>query len=334
MLGRRKKKKNDFVGTNNRASTETSLWLILVTVFLTTPLSIAFPTDVPKAGSGSFVFRDKLGNRDKPITVWYHRPEALSADSPVLFVMHGTKRNGKAYRDAWIDHAEQYQFLLIVPEFSREDYRGTRRYNLGNMFSSTGKRVAKAKWTYTAIEHIFDHVTDAFGIRSENYLIYGHSAGAQFVHRLVLFRPDARIRGAVSANAGWYTMPTFRSEYPYGLKASGATGQSLKQAFSQQLLILLGEKDIDEHHKYLRKTPEAMAQGKHRLQRGHTFYGTAQRESKRLGAHLNWKIKVVRGVGHSNRGMAKEAARLLFGGEAGAAPRGGERETQPQGAPR
>ena len=49
-------------------------------------------------GTGSFVFVDKANHPDKPITVWYHRPEEAANDAPVVFVMHGVKRNGVAVK--------------------------------------------------------------------------------------------------------------------------------------------------------------------------------------------------------------------------------------------
>ena len=285
----------------------------LFSLFLLVPTTPAI-TAVNRldAGSGSFVFSDPHGNKGKPITVWYYKPEESDANIPVVFVMHGVKRNGQEYRDSWVEHAEREKFVLLVPKFSKEYYPGSKQYNLGNMFSSSGKPIAKSKWTYTAIEHIFDYVKDIAGLEAESYSIYGHSAGAQFVHRMVLFVPEARINTAICANAGCYTMPTNRFEFPYGLKKSRTSVGKLKGAFGKNLIILLGDKDTDENHKYLRKTPEAMAQGRHRFERGKNFFETAKRQAVRLQTPLNWKLKTVKGVGHSNSKMAKAAAKLLI----------------------
>jgi len=287
-------------------------YYLLPLFILATASSIVHATDTLDNGSGSFIFTDSKGNKDKPITVWYYRPKELEASTPVVFVMHGTKRNGREYRDAWIEHAEKQQFLLLVPEFSKKYYPGSKQYNLGNMFSSSGKRIANSKWTYTAVEHIFDSVKTISEIETETYSIYGHSAGAQFVHRLVLFNRDARVKTAICANAGWYTMPTSKHKFPYGLKNSGISVKRLKKAFGQELIILLGDKDTDENHKYLRKTPEATAQGKHRFERGKKFYETAKHESAKLKIPLKWNLEIVNGVGHSNSKMAKAAAKLLL----------------------
>jgi archaellin len=284
-----------------------AIWLLLTIV------SFAHAADTLNAGVGSFIFKDYQGNQGKPIIIWYYMPKVFKANMQVVFVMHGVKRNGQKYRDSWIKYAEQKKFLLLVPEFSEQHYPGSRQYNLGNMFSPSGKPKAKSKWTYTAIEHIFDYVRNTANLKAESYSIYGHSAGAQFVHRLVLFLPDARINTSISANAGWYTMPTKRFEFPYGLKKSPISLKQLKNAFKQNLIVLLGDKDTDENHKHLRKTREAMAQGKHRFARGINFFKSAKRETARLKVPLNWKVKTVEGVSHSNLRMAEAAAKLISG---------------------
>ena len=258
---------------------------------------------------GSFTFSNTQVDPKKPIRVLYYKPSGLTDTSPVLFVMHGRSRNARSYFNAWISSAERYNFLLVVPEFTRDHY-GSWKYQMGNMFA-----VEKSKWTFSVVEHLFDYVKKMTGNKSENYYIYGNSGGGQFVHRLLFFKPDLRIREAVAANSGWYTMPDFKVRFPYGLKDSGMTQERLKQALGKKLTILLGEDDTDKHHHGLRKTIEAMAQGKHRLERGITFYKTAKATATEIGAQLRWELKKVPDVGHSNRDMAPWAADVLFGSE-------------------
>jgi pimeloyl-ACP methyl ester carboxylesterase len=52
------------------------------------------------------------------------------------------------------------------------------------------------------IERLFDHVRQTLGISATTYDIVGHSAGGQFVERLVLFLPSARFRRAVASSPG------------------------------------------------------------------------------------------------------------------------------------
>ncbi len=265
-----------------------------------------------KKGSGDFLFVDEAGNKDKPIKVWYFRPEKYNASRPIVFAMHGVSRNGDKYRDQWTRYAKKGNFLLLAPEFGKEHYPWGRQYNRGNMFDAKGKPIEKSKWTFMAIEHLFDYVVKITGSRHKKYYVYGHSAGGQFVHRMITFLPEARIYKAVAANPGWYTVPTFEKDFPYGLKESGLTPDQLSKAFSQNLAIMVGSEDTDVNHKHLKKTPQAMEQGKHRLERGRNYFKTARQTAKELGVSLKWRFAIVPGVAHSNSGMSRAAVKVFF----------------------
>jgi poly(3-hydroxybutyrate) depolymerase len=264
-------------------------------------------------GRGSFVFYDSLVNVDLPINVRYYMPQDFTATTPIVFVMHGASRDGPRYTDDWVPEAERYGFLLLVPEFSSELYDGAVMYNLGNMFSEAGDPVPQSLWTYTAVEHLFDHVKQVTGSRQDRFRIYGHSAGGQFVHRFLMFRPNAPVERAVAANAGWYTMPLDSLEFPYGLRNSGISEQDVRSAFSKPTVILLGDQDIDSTQSSLRRTPEANAQGPHRFARGHSFWLTVNEVAARIDASLAWGIDTVPGAHHSDALMAPKAASILAG---------------------
>lgn len=112
-----------------------------------------------------------------------YRPEGDVSTMPVLFVMHGTLRNADTYRDNWVELADKYGVLIITPEFSDEDFPGSRSYNLGGMFDGEGNPVKEQYWAYSLIEPIFDNVQELVNSERETYDIFGHSAGAQFTHR-------------------------------------------------------------------------------------------------------------------------------------------------------
>lgn len=265
------------------------------------------------SGKSDFLFTDARGNPDRPLRVWLYRPAKFDAESPVVFVMHGTLRNGETYREPWIDIADRHGCLVAVPEFGAEHYPGSRMYHFGNLFDAAGMAVPRERWTFSAIEHLFDRLREETGSRRPGYFVFGHSAGAQFVHRMVLALPDARLEGAVSANAGSYTLPSHAARYPYGLEGSGIEDDRLRSALQAPLTVLLGEKDTDPEDRYLPRAPHARAQGPHRLARGKTFHAAARAAAERLGVALRWKLETVPGVGHDNARMAPAAARLLLG---------------------
>ena len=277
------------------------LWA-LPTIAMAAPLSI---------GSGNFIFTDSLSGLDKPVSVWYYKPAGLNATAKVMFVMHGVDRNGEQYRDHWKRHAEKYKFMLVAPEFP-EKYFSTNEYQFGNVSDSDKKR-----WTFWVVEHLFDVIRQRESLEAEKYYLYGHSAGAQFVHRLMIFMPSPRVEVAFSANAGTYTMPVYPSEretpFPMSLDKKLINETQLAAVFARRLVVMVGENDVEESGGHVPRSSRALEQGKNRFDRGQNFFRVAQSHAARLGVPLNWEMVTVQGIGHSDTGMSKAAMQYLFG---------------------
>lgn len=247
-----------------------------------------------------------------PIRVFVTRPLHLEPDRPIVFVMHGVNRNAMDYRDQWHELAKEHDFLLVVPEFNKRNFPGAEAYNLGNVFGRNDEIVKQSRWSFSAIEPIFDEVRRRFSMTTGKYSLYGHSAGAQFVHRFIFHVPEARVSRIVSANAGWYMMPDFEVDYPYGLRRSAVTQQNLAAALQLPVTILLGEEDNDPDHSNLRRTPEAMAQGDHRVERGFSLYATAEAYAERKNIPFNWQLVTIPEADHDNILMAPAAIPYLL----------------------
>lgn len=272
---------------------------------------------------GRFVFSAWEG---PPLPVWYQLPGKVAADTPVVVVMHGVNRDADRYRDEWAGLAQRHGFIVVCPEFSAADFPGAAGYNTGYFETRDGTPRPRARWSFAGIEPLFDAVRARFGTRAERYTLYGHSAGAQFVHRFVLFMPEARIEQAIAANAGWYTMPDPATGFPYGLGASPVAPDGLAAALAKPLTVLLGTADTDTADPDLRTTPEANAQGPQRFARGQTFFAAGQGAAARLGTPFGWRMEFVPGVGHKNSLMAEAAARLIAARAAGGGTTAAARE--------
>ena len=247
--------------------------------------------------------------RDRPITVWYHRPQGYRADSPVLFILHGVKRNAKEYLDFWARETETRGALTCAPEFCTRFHPGASGYNLGGVVSENGEVLPRSEWSYSVLENLFDFVVSNTGHKTTSYLAFGHSAGAQYLYRAILLGCLRRVQRAVAANAGWYTLPSFSRMFPYGI--ANLDEDCRRQAFGKHLLLLLGEQDImrDEN---LRQTPETMEQGEHRLERGKNVYQTAQAVAREIGWPFEWELQIVPNVGHCIQRVVPSAAEWLF----------------------
>lgn len=259
-------------------------------------------------GRGRFVF---TGWDGPPLPVWYQLPREVNPSTPVVVVMHGVNRDADRYRDEWAGLAVKHRFIVIAPEFSRADFPGAASYNTGFFAEADGTLRPRSRWSFAAIEPLFDETRRRFGAAAERYTIYGHSAGAQFVHRYVLFMPEARIEQAIAANAGWYTMPDRAIAFPYGLEGAPVAPDMLKSALGKPLTVLLGTADTDSADPDLRTTPEANQQGPHRFARGQSFFAEGRALAASLGAPFGWRMEHVPGVGHKNGLMAEAAAGLI-----------------------
>lgn len=60
-----------------------------------------------------------------------------------------------------------------------------------------------------------------------------------------------------------------------------------------------------------RRTPEALAQGVNRLERGNSFFKKGQQLAQEKGLSFNWKLEYVEGVGHNSAKMAPLAAQYI-----------------------
>ncbi len=270
----------------------------------------ASPAVFALQGKGKFKFKNWQGPN---IPVWTYVPASNDISKlPILIVMHGTNRDADRYRNEWAELAKTHGFIVIAPEFSKKKFPGSSGYNLGGVFTAKTKKLRPEPiWSFSAIEPLFDTVRTALGSEQKQYTLYGHSAGAQFVHRYLFYKPDARVKLYLPANAGWYTLADPLAAYPYGLSQSNISQASLKIALQKDVMILLGDKDNNPNHKHLRRTPEALRQGAHRFARGVYFLRNAQSTADKLGVPLAWRIGVARGAKHSNAQMALAAAPLI-----------------------
>lgn len=291
--------------------------IVVLTIFLL--LAGCFHQDTQiNPGSGHFVFRNDSLCSGRAINVFTYRPKAFSSTSPVLIVIHGNRRNADTYRDQWIDQAEKYNALLLAPQFSRRNgFPQDSHFNMGNVFTMNKQDSILAAnpendWAFSLIDPVFEYAKKLTASKASEYYIYGHSAGSQFVHRFLYFKPDARVRAAACANAGWYTMPDFSQLYPYGLKATSCTRQNLQKLYARRVAVCLGENDTVTTAENLRRTPEAMMQGKFRLERGLNFFRAHQHMAAKLQVPFNWSLITVPGARHSNRQMKIAAAGFLF----------------------
>jgi hypothetical protein len=279
------------------------------------------PSTTPPAniltGTGNFTFTGYAPLADKPIACFYHIPAGSTATTPVFMVVHGTGRDGKALRDALISTANQLKIIVLAPEFSETHYPGSNVFNLANIFvdgenPSPQTLNPESIWTFKVFDPIFADFKSFSGNATAQYDIFGHSAGAQLVHRFLQFTPNAKFNRLITSAAGWYMMPDATIRYPYGLKDCPAEAVNSADYFARKTYVMVGALDTDPNSFNLRHTPQADVQGNNRLERARHFYQEAFAIAGSKGQPFLWQYVAVPNVGHDGNALASAAANMLY----------------------
>ncbi|MEX2963915.1 hypothetical protein [Microbulbifer sp. TYP-18] len=276
-------------------------------------------------GSGHIEILGGPGRTEKTIDLYYHIPTSWEKDSPVVLVLPGAGRNAWSYRDAWIKKSEEKGFIVISPSYSEEHYPRFWNYNLGRMLSNVKINAEKTdfesfsitkdpnEWIFSDFDRLFNLIKNKFELTTDKYDLFGHSAGGQILHRFTLFHQSSKVNRILSANSGWYTVPDPDTQFPTGIAGAPVTLDQVKKAFSENLVIFLGELDNEnETRGHLVKNKRMNKQGLHRLERGAYFYDMAKKQAAQMNADFQWKKIIVPGVGHDYKKMSLAAADYLY----------------------
>ena len=260
-------------------------------------------------GASFFYFNCDGHFKGIKIKVYYYIPmEGDVRSMKVQFVMHGVNRNADSYCEAWQAKAEQYGLIILAPMFDKNKFPSAM-YQQGNVCSN-GILNYEEEMTYSIIDAIFKAFVQKYNIADQTYNIYGHSAGAQFIHRLVLFYNTPYLDKAVAANAGTYTFISNKQDFPYGYRNIGLSSIS-KKVFQKKLIVFLAEGDTIRDSN-LNVSKDADRQGTNRFERGNNFFQSAEDYTTRKNIPFLWQLRTKSGVAHSNRQMAPAAADILY----------------------
>lgn len=275
---------------------------------------------VQRVGRHAAEYLNSAASDARAITLNTYRPANATSDSPIVLVQHGVMRNGDDYRDFWIPAADEHGLVIIAPTFSNERWPDVVSYNNGNLLDTTDRAAladtvavtAPEEWSYTVVMRLVNDLKTAGLLTSQPLYLFGHSAGGQFVHRLLsVLTPDVFTQVA-AGNPGWYTLPLLELPFPEGLGGTPANADSLARLFASPLSILAGDQDTETIDPHLPSEPAALRQGPHRYARALNYFSTAQAEAARRALPFHWKIHTVEGIGHDGQAMSNVCAHLWF----------------------
>jgi hypothetical protein len=263
------------------------------------------PTELAEAlaprGRISIPYRDRF-SPERALSLECYRPANHSPEAPVVFVQHGQSRNGREYCDGWITAADKGGLLVVAVTFPKEAWPDALTYNNGHVRDAEGIVRPREGWSLAIPGRIFALLREAaVTTRSAAYL-WGHSAGGQYVHRLLATQPHGIFEAVGAANPGWYTLPTLDLPYPDGLGGIGLTLDDIVRLLAYKLVIFAGDRDVDGSAENFPNHDSAKAQGPHRFARAHFYLERGRGEAAKLGVACNWRLEAVPGVGHEGPG--------------------------------
>lgn len=238
-------------------------------------------------------------------------PGRWTEKDAVFIAFHGFGRAGAEYCKALRKLAEERNMLIVCPELTERKYPGAEWYQEGGIMDTDGHIREKEERTFSAADRIVAEVknrTQAAG----KIILFGHSAGGQFVHRWALLGGKKNVDVIAVANSGWFTMPDRDIDYPYGIKNVGITDEELGEAFAKPVILFMGEKDVERKPPF-RDTPEADAQGMNRMERCTNYFRQCKAKAEELRVPFRWKLETVEGTAHQGVKMAEGAAAYIFG---------------------
>jgi hypothetical protein len=248
---------------------------------------------------------------NRPLVLHAARPRDYNAGTPVLFVHHGVRRNGEDYRDYWLDLVDEAGLLAISIEFPEASFPEHLWYHFGNLLSQDGTPNPRRAWTFGIDERLFERLY-AEGITTrQHYGLFGHSAGGQYVHRMVSFGFRDRVAIVVSANAGTYAMPDLATPWPFGLGETDVDTDGLRALLAFPITVMAGTADVVTTGRFFPKGPRSMRQGATRYERAQNYVRSGHAAAASLQTRCTWTVIDVPGVGHDGKRMSAAAAPVI-----------------------
>jgi hypothetical protein len=248
---------------------------------------------------------------DRTLLLHSARPRRYDAVTPVLFVHHGVGRNGADYRDYWMRLVDGAGILAIAIEFPEASFPEYLWYHFGNLRDESGAPNPREQWTYGIDERLFAGLQAQGLTGRRRYGLFGHSAGGQFVHRMLSFGFRDCVAVAVSANAGTYAMPDLATPWPFGLGGTSLNAAALRQLLEFPITVMTGTRDTKTTGKYFPGGSRSMRQGGTRHERAHNYVRAGQTAAAALQTRCAWTVIDVPGVGHDGERMSVAAAPVV-----------------------
>lgn len=249
------------------------------------------------------------------IEVGFYRPQGCEG-TRLLVVFHGYERDAEAYLKSARQIARRMCMTVVAPRFDSERFPNWRYQRAGVKRGENGIDLTQS--IGPLIVDLIDWARRELNAPDADYVLFGHSAGAQMLSRVAAYHPLPAPARIVIANPSSHVAPNRAQSVPYGFKGGGSPSQQnefLRRYLAQPITLYLGGDDVGSFR--MLNNRAARRQGANRLERGRTVFDEARRLATREGWSLNWRLVEVPGIGHDGRAMLRaDAAATAFAPDA------------------
>jgi pimeloyl-ACP methyl ester carboxylesterase len=237
---------------------------------------------------------------------------ATARGGPCLVAVHGISRNDDEILEHFAPIADRYGAVLVVPRFGAERFPDYQRL---------GRHGPEAD---RALLRLLDRLEAGGVIGPGRVRLFGHSGGAQFVHRFVMAHPE-RVARYVASAAGWYTLPDPSLAFPDGI---GRCAQRPDLAFHPDAFlavpghVLVGMRDVSAGPSLRRSGTLDAAQGGTRLERARHFVAVMSRAAEARGLAPPLRLSTIADAAHRFRRLAHRSGIVALTGAALFEPQG------------
>ena len=216
---------------------------------------------------------------------------------PLAVIMHGSLRDAQAYRDRFIDWAEEAQVVLLAPLFPG-----------GIIVPGDVSNYRFMEWHGIRFDHVLlamiDEIAPIYRVRTGRFLLHGFSAGGHFAHRFFYLHPQ-RLSGVSIGAPGVVTLLDEEHDFWVGvrdLEARFGVPLDIPAMREVPVQMVVGGDDTETweiairpgHERWM---PGADLAGASRVERISALRDSFERNG--IPVHLD----VVPGVAHSHAGV-------------------------------
>jgi dienelactone hydrolase len=247
------------------------------------------------------------------LTIHVYRPRTVPADR-LLILFPGYERQSERMLRSARRLARRQGLVLIAPEldaarFPRSRYQraGIRhRHGKHQVPAGIERRETKRDGIGVVVAALVAWARAAMDRPAASVILFGHSAGAQMLSRVMAYDPPAGADLVIIANPSSYAAASLIERAPFGFGSIADIGQRealLRAYLASPLVLALGKNDTG--HDRLDAGPPAQRQGRNRLDRGIAVFASAEALARARDWPFRWQLEIVPEAGHCARTMLR-----------------------------